>query len=116
MRFHNTALDLLGGIINVRYDDRTATYFTENISELELAYAITVHKSQGSEFDCVVLPMVDIPQQLMYRNLLYTAITRAKKLLVIVGSEYVFCKMAENDRKTLRYTMLKEFINEKYDI
>ncbi len=111
-----TDIDILGGIINVRFDDRTATYFTENIGELELAYAITVHKSQGSEFDCVIVPMIDIPPQLMYQNLLYTAITRAKKHLIIVGNEYVFYKMAENDRKTLRYTMLKEFINGKYDI
>ena len=107
-----TLIDIKGGIIKVKFDDRTATYFAENIGELELAYAVTVHKSQGSEFECVILPLFDIPTQLLYRNLLYTAVTRAKKMLVIVGSEAVYNQMAQNDRKTLRYTMLKEFLIE----
>ncbi len=107
-----SSIDIKGGIIKVRFDDRTATYFVENIGELELAYAVTVHKSQGSEFDCVILPLLDSPPQLLYRNLLYTAVTRAKKLLVIVGKEAVYEKMAINDRKTLRYTLLKEFLIE----
>lgn len=107
-----TLIDIKGGIIKVKFDDRTATYFAENIGELELAYAVTVHKSQGSEFECVILPLFDIPTQLLYRNLLYTAVTRAKKMLVIVGSEALYNQMAQNDRKTLRYTMLKEFLIE----
>ena len=107
-----TSIDLRGGVLEVRYDDRTATYFTDNIGELELAYAITVHKSQGSEFDCVILPLFDVPEKLKYRNLLYTAVTRAKKMLIIVGSESVFNKMVENDKKTLRYTMLKDMLND----
>lgn len=108
-------IDIKGGFFNVRFDDRLVTYFIENIGELELAYAVTVHKSQGSEFDCVIIPLFDTPKQLLYRNLLYTALTRAKKILVIVGSKYLYNIMAENDKKTLRYTMLKEFIldNEK---
>lgn len=108
-------IDIKGGIVKVRFDDRMATYFVENIGELELAYAVTVHKSQGSEFDCVILPLFDTPSQLLYRNLLYTAVTRAKKLLIVVGSEAVYEKMAANDRKTLRYTLLKDFLidNEK---
>ena len=109
-------IDLRGGIVKVKFDDRTATYFTDNMAELELAYAITVHKSQGSEFDCVIIPLMDIPSQLMYRNLLYTAVTRAKKMLIIVGDENIYIKMAANNRKTLRYTMLKEFINENAEI
>ncbi len=104
-----THIDLKAGIVIVRFDDRTVTYFVENIGELELAYAVTVHKSQGSEFDCVILPLIDTPSQLLYRNLLYTAVTRAKKMLIVVGSEAIFNKMAQNDRKTLRYTMLKDF-------
>ncbi len=109
-------IDIKGGIVKVRFEDRTATYFLENIGELELAYAVTVHKSQGSEFDCVVLPLLDTPSQLLYRNLLYTAVTRAKRLLIVVGSEDVYNKMAENDRKTLRYTLLKDFLIEnEYD-
>ncbi len=107
-----TDIDLRGGIVKVKFDDRIATYFTENIGELELAYAITVHKSQGSEFDCVILPLFDVPSQLKYRNLLYTAVTRAKKMLVIVGSEGIYNEMVANDKKTLRYTLLREFINE----
>ncbi len=95
-------IDIKGGIVIVKFDDRTVTYFVENIGELELAYAVTVHKSQGSEFDCVILPLIDTPPQLLYRNLLYTAVTRAKKMLIVVGSENIFYKMAENDRKTLR--------------
>lgn len=107
-----TLIDIKGGIVKVRFDDKTATYFIENIGELELAYAVTVHKSQGSEFDCVILPLFDTPPQLLYRNLLYTAVTRAKKLLVVVGLDSVYEKMAANDRKTLRYTLLKEFLAE----
>ena len=107
-----TLIDIKGGIVKVRFDDRIATYFVENIGELELAYAVTVHKSQGSEFDCVILPLLDTPPQLLYRNLLYTAVTRAKKLLIVVGAESLYNKMASNNKKTLRYTLLKEFIKE----
>ena len=105
-------IDARGGLLKVRYDDRTATYFTEDFAQLELAYAVTVHKSQGSEFECVVLPLFDVPTKLKYRNLLYTAVTRAKKMLIIVGSESIWHEMAANDKKTLRYTMLKEFLDE----
>ncbi len=107
-----TSIDVKGGIINVRFDDKIANYFVDNICELELAYAVTVHKSQGSEFDCVIIPLFDTPQQLQYRNLLYTAVTRAKKLLIIVGSEALYNRMAQNNKKTLRYTLLKEFLLE----
>lgn len=106
------SMDYAAGCMDVLFDDKTVTYFKSDLGELELAYAVTVHKSQGSEFDCVILPLFDIPQKLKYRNLLYTAITRAKKLLVIVGSEKIFEEMASNDRKTLRYTLLGDFLNE----
>lgn len=107
-----SSIDLRAGNVKVRFDDKTATYETETVGELELAYAITVHKSQGSEFDCVIIPLHDIPSQLRYRNLLYTAVTRAKKMLIIVGDEKIAVQMAENDRKTLRYTLLKGFLND----
>jgi len=107
-----TDIDVRAGIIKVRYDDRVATYFSEDFSQLELAYAVTVHKSQGSEYDYVIIPLADVPTKLRYRNLLYTAVTRAKKMLIAVGDERVWQEMAENDRKTLRYTMLKSFIDE----
>ena len=106
------------GILKVQFDDKIATYFDTDLGLLEHAYAVTVHKSQGSEFDCVILPLFDTPHQLRYRNLLYTAITRAKKLLIAVGSEEIFCAMAENDRKTLRYSALSYLLsgenNESY--
>ena len=105
-----TDIDIRGGIVKVRYDDKVATYFAEDLSQLELAYAITVHKSQGSEYPCVIIPLSEVPSKLMYRNLLYTAVTRAKKLLVLVGSREVWNNMAQNDRKTLRYTLLQHFL------
>ena len=94
----------------VRFDDKTATYDSESISELELAYACTVHKSQGNEFDCVVMPMFRGAPQLMYRNLLYTAVTRAKKMLIIVGDEFALKYMVDNNRRQLRYSGLKAFL------
>ncbi len=97
-------------VLTVRYDDRVATYNKEDAQDLELAYAITVHKSQGSEFDAVILPLFRNTPHLCYRNLLYTAVTRAKSLLIIVGSRETLDKMIENDRKTLRYTGLRTFL------
>ena len=107
-----TDIDMRAGILKVRYDDRVATYFSEDLGQIELAYAVTVHKSQGSEYDFVILPLIDVPTKLKYRNLLYTAVTRAKKMLIAVGSEAVWQEMADNDRKTLRYTMLRYFIDQ----
>ena len=107
-----TDIDPRGGILKVRYDDRIVTYFNEELGQLELAYAVTVHKSQGSEYDCVVIPLFEVPSRLKYRNLLYTAVTRAKRLLVIVGDEGIWYEMAANDKKTLRYTMLGRFLKE----
>ncbi len=107
-----TDIDIRGGILKVRYDDKVATYFSEDLAQLELAYAVTVHKSQGSEYDFVIIPLSDVPYKLKYRNLLYTAVTRAKKMLILVGDEAVWTQMAENNRKTLRYTLLGEFLKE----
>lgn len=106
-------INMRDGGITVRFDDRRVTYFSEDFSQLELAYAVTVHKSQGSEYDCVILPLFDVPSKLKYRNLLYTAVTRAKKLLIAVGENNVFYTMAANNRKNLRYTLLKEFLPER---
>ena len=89
-----------------------ATYYSEHLKEIELAYAMTIHKSQGSEFECVVIPLLDAPKKLLYRNLLYTAVTRAKKILIIVGSSSTVITMVNNNRKTLRYTSLKNKLEE----
>jgi exodeoxyribonuclease V alpha subunit len=83
---------------------------------LELAYAMTVHKSQGSEFGAVVMPVLAVPTKLAYRNLFYTALTRAKKLLVIVGNENAIAQMVNNDKKSRRYSALKFFIENNEDI
>ncbi len=94
----------------IDFEGRTAEYTSEMTDQIELAYAITVHKSQGSEFPAVVIPLLGGFDKLCYRNLLYTAVTRAKKLLIIVGSKDIVTKMVENNRRTNRYTCLKEMI------
>ena len=108
-----TGINVPASSMTVMFDDnRTVTYTSDTLSEIELAYAITVHKSQGSEFDCVVMPLFGTPAPLSYRNLLYTAVTRAKKLFVAVGDKQVFMHMCANDKKTLRYTLLREFLSD----
>lgn len=89
-------------------DDKKVKYDFLGLDELELAYAVTVHKSQGSEFDVVVMPMFDTHRLLMTRNLLYTAITRAKKLVVLVGKEEILRQFVENNNVLMRYSGLKE--------
>ena len=106
-----TRIDRAQDIINVKFDDREAMYSLENAKELELAYAMTVHKSQGSEFDAVVLPTINTPPKLAYRNLFYTALTRAKNLLVIVGNEGSIKAMVDNDKKSRRYSTLIHFLS-----
>ena len=94
--------------IDVIYDDKKVSYDFKELDQIELAYAITVHKSQGSEFDCVIIPVYDGPYMLINRNLFYTAVTRAKNLVVLVGSERIIKKMIENDKQLTRYSGLKE--------
>ena len=94
----------------VRFDDRTAEYSFDLLDELDLAYAITVHKSQGSEYPVVIIPMYACAPMLMARNLLYTAVTRAKNMVILVGRSDIPKKMIENNRQILRYTALKDKI------
>lgn len=103
-------IDKANSTVTAVFDDKTAIFTGEEIDDLTLAYAITVHKSQGSEFDCVILPVCDLPIQLKYRNLLYTAVTRAKKLLIIVGKGADIKDMVENDKRTLRYTSFRRLL------
>ena len=105
-------VDNSSGTVKVRYGDKIASYVGEEMKDLELAYAVTVHKSQGSEFDCVILPMCETPPKLRYRNLLYTAVTRAKALLIIVGADNEVREMVSNDKKTKRYTAFSKFLGE----
>lgn len=106
-----TEIDRPGGVLHVRIDDKDVLYDFERAgNELEPAYAVTVHKSQGNEFTAVVIPVLRPPAQLCYRNLLYTGVTRAKKLLILVGQPGVVDAMIENDRKTRRYTGLAKFL------
>ena len=106
-----TEIDRPGGAIHVRIDDKDVLYdFEHAATELEPAYAVTVHKSQGNEFPAVVIPVLGPPRQLCYRNLLYTGVTRAKQLLILVGRRGVIDAMIEHDRKTKRYTGLKWFL------
>ena len=96
----------------VRFDDRIAKYGFDMCDELELAYAITVHKSQGSEYPVVIIPMYYCPQVLMTRNLFYTAVTRAKRMVILVGRSDIPHKMVSNKREIMRYTTLSYRIAE----
>ena len=100
-------------LMKIRFDDRLAIYEFENAKELEHAYAVTVHKSQGCEFEAVIMPVSGIPPMLSYRNLLYTAVTRAKTRIILVGSKTQITAMVDNDKKTKRYSALKYFLLEE---
>lgn len=106
------SIDLSEETVRIRFDDRYAEYSFTMLEELELAYAITVHKSQGSEYPVVIIPMYYCPPMLMARNLLYTAVTRAKSMVILVGRSDIPYKMIENNRQIMRFTTLKEKICE----
>lgn len=102
--------------IEVIFDDaKTVRYDYSQLDELELSYAVTIHKSQGSEYKAVVIPVFSGPEMLLSRNLLYTAVTRAKELAVIVGIPETLYKMVDNDREVNRYTYLKTRIQKLYE-
>jgi exodeoxyribonuclease V alpha subunit len=99
--------------LTVEFDEgRCVRYPFTEIDELELAYAITIHKSQGSEYPAVILPLLGGPRMLLNRNLLYTAVTRAKNCVVILGSENTVHEMVDNEEQLKRYTGLKKRIME----
>lgn len=101
--------------VTIRFDDgKICKYDRTDLHQITLAYAITIHKSQGSEFDCVVIPLVPGAPIIVTRNLLYTAITRAKKAVVLVGSKQILARMIHNNYTAKRFTLLKDFIKEEF--
>ncbi|MDR1953360.1 MAG: ATP-dependent RecD-like DNA helicase [Clostridiales Family XIII bacterium] len=105
------------GTVSVVYDDtKHVVYETDRLDELEHAYAVTVHKSQGSEFPAVVIPVFGVAPTLATRNLIYTAITRGKKLVVLVGSEERLRGMIDNDRRKERHSALKFLLRDGYGV
>lgn len=110
-----TEINSFADTITVFFDDeRYVEYDSKHFEELEPAYAVTVHKSQGSEYPAIVMPMYPGPHMLMNRNLLYTAVTRAKSCVCLVGLPRVFEEMEENENENKRYSGLKERILEVY--
>lgn len=108
-----TDIDPFGKIATIVFDDnRTAEYPFQQLDEIEHAYAVTIHKSQGSEYPAIIIPLLPGPRLLYNRNLLYTAITRAKKCVVVIGDEDTFNHMIDNATESRRYSGLRERIEE----
>ena len=103
-------INLRDETVKILFDDRYATYSFDMLEEIELAYAITVHKSQGSEYPVVIIPMYSCPPMLRTRNLFYTAVTRARSMVLLVGRAEIPYKMVENNRIAKRFTTLKSKI------
>ena len=101
------AIDPHSGVLTVDFDGHRAEYTPDMVSQLEPAYAITVHKAQGSEYRAVILSAVDAAPMLLTRGVLYTAMTRAKELLILVGDDQLVARMAANDRQQRRYSGLR---------
>ncbi|MBQ9806863.1 MAG: ATP-dependent RecD-like DNA helicase [Clostridia bacterium] len=99
--------------MEILFDDRHVVYEFQLLEELEMAYAVTVHKSQGSEYPIVILPLGNAPSMLLSRNLLYTAVTRAQAMVIIVGRESIVGSMVSNNRQTMRYTGLAYWLGEQ---
>ena len=107
-----TDVDTQNNILYIDFDGRNAVYTSEMLNKLEHAYAITIHKSQGSEYKAVIMPITPFTPQLLYRNLLYTGVTRAKEILIIVGSRSAVTEMVNNDKKTRRYSCIRHLLSE----
>lgn len=107
------SIDPTDGNMRIRFEDRTVTYEFSLLEDLEPAYAVTVHKSQGCEYPIVILPLGNVPPMLRSRNLLYTAVTRAQCIVIVVGREDVLADMVRNNRQTMRYTGLSERLRQE---
>ncbi len=101
------SIDFNSELMEITFDERTVSYPFDNLDELELAYAITVHKSQGSEYPVVIIPMYRCAPMLLTRNLLYTAVTRAKRMVILVGKSDIPTRMVANNREVHRFTTLR---------
>ena len=104
------SVDVRGGSVTVRSEDRRIVYTSEYLRELEPAYAVTIHKSQGSEFPAVIVPVMDVPPKLCYRNLLYTGVTRAKSLCILAGHSREVVQMVHSVRRNKRFSCLAELL------
>ncbi len=112
-----TFIDSVNEYVEVLFDDeKTVMYDFTQLDELELSYAVTIHKSQGSEYKAVIIPVHSGPPMLLTRNLIYTAVTRAKELVVLIGIPETLRRMIDNNREAGRYTALAERINYFYNI
>ena len=107
-------IDPGGELITLRFDDRTAVYTADLLSQLDMAYAVTVHKSQGSEYPAVILAAASAAPSLLVRGVLYTAITRARRLLILAGDDAVLAQMAANNKQQRRYSGLRRRLKEGY--
>ena len=96
--------------VTIDFEGRVAIYTSEMLRRLEHAYAITIHKSQGSEYDAVIIPITAFTHNLLYRNLLYTGVTRAKKMIIVIGTRELVKTMVDNNRKMLRYSLLRPLL------
>lgn len=104
------SVDRFSQNVTIDFEGRMAIYTSEMLRKLEHAYAITIHKSQGSEYDAVIIPITGYTNNLLYRNLLYTGVTRAKKMIILIGTRELVKAMVDNDRKMLRYTLLRPML------
>ncbi|MCL1823092.1 MAG: ATP-dependent RecD-like DNA helicase [Oscillospiraceae bacterium] len=105
-----TEIDPHNNNMRVNFDGRVAFYTGNMPAKLEHAYAVTIHKSQGSEYNAVIIALTERSPRLLYRNLLYTGVTRAKSILILIGSKRVIDQMTQNDRKNVRYSCLKPLL------
>lgn len=109
-----TTIDSQTGEVNVEFEDgRNCLYTRPDLLDLSLSYAITIHKSQGSEFDTIIIPAIAGPSIILTRNLIYTAVTRAKKMVVIVGEKQYLKRMVSNKYTATRFTLLKRLLKEQ---
>lgn len=104
------SVDRFSQNVTIDFEGRVAIYTSEMLRRLEHAYAITIHKSQGSEYDAVIIPITAFTHNLLYRNLLYTGVTRAKKMIIVIGTKELVKTMVVNNRKMLRYSLLRPLL------